>query len=323
MKLRMIRISEIRPNPFQPRESFPKDEIQELANSIKKNGLLQPISVRKSGETYQIISGERRWRACQFAGLNEIPVIVKDVSDSQLMIESLVENVQRTDLEPIEKARGLAEVYRLAGFEPARTMSALTTLERYTRERLERELKEGEVRIKEIADMVGLSYDYQYRLLSQLRLSREEQLRVTALRLGYEKISSISSIENKIDRKKVIEMAPNLERAKVKKITKIVRKAPKRLKEAVLEREVDAEVAEEIMQIEEHEKQEEALSLAKKGIYTPEGIRTRMEHFRLQIPARMENEIEVGEVECPECGVALRLIHIEPRNKHRVEEKPS
>lgn len=129
LEVKMLRVDEIRPNPFQPRESFPKEDIQQLAQSIKKVGLLQPITVRKKGETYQIVSGERRWRASQFAGLKEIPAIIKDVSDSQLMLESLIENVQRTDLQPIEKARGLREIYRLAGFDPAVVLTRLRTIE--------------------------------------------------------------------------------------------------------------------------------------------------------------------------------------------------
>ncbi len=189
LEVKILKIDQIRPNPFQPRESFPKEDIQQLAHTIRKVGILQPITVRKKGETYQIISGERRWRASQFADLKEIPAIVKDVSDSQLMVESLIENVQRSDLEPIEKARGLAEVYRLSGFEPVKAMSALITLDGFSRERLGRKLTEDESNIKKVADIIGFSFDYQYRLLSQLRLSPDEQKRVTELKLGYEKIA--------------------------------------------------------------------------------------------------------------------------------------
>ena len=135
VELKMVRVDEIRPNPFQPRESFLKEDIQQLANSMKSLGLLQPIAVRKKGETFQIISGERRWRAAQFAGLEEIPSIIKDVSDAQLMMQSLIENVQRKDLEPIEKARGLAEVYRLTGFEPVKVLGKLTTIPQKIQER--------------------------------------------------------------------------------------------------------------------------------------------------------------------------------------------
>lgn len=288
LEVRMLRLDEIRPNPFQPRESFPKEEIRQLANSIKDVGLLQPITVRKKGKTYQIVSGERRWRACQFAGLMEIPAIVKDVTDSQMMIESLIENVHRRDLEPIEKARGLKEVYHLTlGFEPSEAADVLLKLKAIKDGVTKRKPTEGELKTKGVADMVGLSYDYQYRLLSQLRLSPEEQKRVTELKLGYEKILSISSIEEEEDRKRLIEIAPTLERAKVKTVTKVIKKAPKPVKEAVLKREVEPEIAEEILRVEKPEIQEEALEIAKKGVYTREGFQTRLLQLtrpRIELP---------------------------------------
>ena len=287
LEVRMLKLDEIRPNPFQPRESFPKEDIQTLANTIKEVGLLQPISVRKKGKTYQIISGERRWRACQFAGLKEIPAIVKDITDRQMMAESLIENVHRKDLEPLERARGLAEVYRLHGFEPGKVSTALTTLDYWERKLLKRKLADEEKRIKEVADMVGLSYDYQYRLLSQLRLGPEEQKRATELKLGYEKIASISSVEEEEDRKKLIEIASTLERAKVKTVAKVIKKAPKPVKEAVLKREIEPEIAEEIVKIEKPEIQKQALEIAKTGVYTKEGFQTRLFQItrpRIELP---------------------------------------
>lgn len=293
IEVKMLRVDQIRPNPFQPRESFPKEDIQQLARTIEEVGLLQPITVRKKGETYQIISGERRWRASQFAGLKEIPVIVKDVSDSQLMVESLIENVQRADLEPIEKARGLVEVYRLRGFEPLKVGSQLQMIENVVTGEVKRKLTEEEERVKEVADMIGLSYDYQYRLLTQLRLTPEEQKRVTELKLGYEKIASISSIEEEEDRKKLIEIAPTLERAKVKTIAKIIKKAPKPVKEAILKKEIEPEIAEEIIKIEKPEIQKQALEIAKTGVYTKEGFQTRLIQItrpRIELP---EESIDV------------------------------
>lgn len=306
LEVKMLKIDQIRPNPFQPREYFPKEDIQQLAHTIKEVGILQPITVRKKGETYQIVSGERRWRASQFAGLKEIPAIIKDVSDSQLMIESLIENVQRTDLEPLEKARGLAEVYRLAGFEPAKAMSVLTTLDRYSRERLQRQLTKDEVNIKEVADTVGLSYDYQHRLLTQLRLTPEEQKRATELKLGYEKIASISSIEEEEDRKRLIEIAPTLERAKVKTATKVIKKAPKPVKEAVLTREIEPEIAEEIVKIEKPEIQEQALEIAKTGVYTKEGFQTRLV------------QITRPRIELPQESIDVQIFHKTMWNLERV-----
>jgi ParB/RepB/Spo0J family partition protein len=308
LEVRMIRLDEIRPNPFQPRTSFPKEEIEELANTIKEVGLLQPITVRKKGKTYQIISGERRWRACQFAGLNEIPAIIKDASDSQMMIESLIENVQRKDLEPIEKAKGLAEVYRLAGFEPAKAMSALITLDRYNRERLERQLTKDERAIKDIADKVGLSYDYQYRLLTQLKLTPEEQKRVTELGLGYEEIATIATVEEPEVRKKFIEIAPELKRAEIKKVSKVVKEAPKPVVEAVLKREVSPEIAEEITKIEKPEIREQALEIAKKGVYTIEGIKTRIA------------QLEKPPIELPEDPLEVQIFNKTIWNLQRVDD---
>jgi ParB/RepB/Spo0J family partition protein len=289
MEVKMIGLDEVRPSPFQPREAFPKEEIQQLAATIKKVGLLQPIAVRKNGETYQIISGERRWRACQFAGLKQIPAIIKDITDSQMMIESIIENVHRKDLEPLEKARGLAEVYKLGGFEShGNVASKLRMIEGILNEgNREGILNEEEKRIKEIADTIGLSYDYQYRLLSQLRLSPEEQKRVTELKLGYGKIASISTIEDKEDRRDLIEIAPKMERETFRKVSKIVRKAPKSIKKAVLKREIEPDIAEEILNVEEPAIQEKALDIAKKGIYAPEGFKTRLEQLtkpRIELP---------------------------------------
>ena len=101
-----VNINLVEPNPNQPRTSFKKEELEELANSIKKNGLLQPILVRKVGNKYQIIAGERRWQACKSLNMKTVPVRVKDVSDDETIILALVENIQRSDLNPIEEAYG-------------------------------------------------------------------------------------------------------------------------------------------------------------------------------------------------------------------------
>ena len=97
-------IALIRPNRFQPRLQFPEAEMQALSNSIKKQGILQPLLVRKDDAGYELIAGERRLRAAKMAGLTQVPVIIKDVSDSQLLETSIVENIQRENLNPIEEA---------------------------------------------------------------------------------------------------------------------------------------------------------------------------------------------------------------------------
>jgi ParB family transcriptional regulator, chromosome partitioning protein len=104
-----VAIERIQHNPFQPRKSFDKDELASLSASVKNHGILQPIVVRLVGDTYQLIAGERRLRAAQEAGLNTIPVRVVDFNDQQVLEAALVENIQRSDLNPIEKAHGFKD----------------------------------------------------------------------------------------------------------------------------------------------------------------------------------------------------------------------
>ena len=105
-EFKLIRISDIQKNPYQPRKEFSKEKIQELAQSIKENGLIQPIIVRQSPVIgYEILAGERRYRASIEAGLSEVPVIIKKLSDQEMMIHSIIENLQREDLNPIEEAK--------------------------------------------------------------------------------------------------------------------------------------------------------------------------------------------------------------------------
>jgi len=99
-----IKITNIEPNSNQPRRYFDDDKLSQLAESVKTHGVVQPIIVRKEGDIYRIIAGERRWRAARLAGLDTIPAIVKDVSNKQLMEMALIENIQREDLNPIEEA---------------------------------------------------------------------------------------------------------------------------------------------------------------------------------------------------------------------------
>ncbi len=105
----MVAISDLLRNPYQPRQNFKEDKLEELANSIRKNGIIQPIAVRPSksnSDQYEIVAGERRWLAAQRAGLHEIPVTILDLSDVESLEVAIVENIQRDDLNPIEEAKG-------------------------------------------------------------------------------------------------------------------------------------------------------------------------------------------------------------------------
>lgn len=108
-----LRLSEIEPNKDQPRIHFDEESLQELAESISTHGLLQPIVVRPMiGGTYQIVAGERRWRACRIAGINTVPVIIKSLDDKETMELALIENLQRMDLNPVEESKGYARLLK-------------------------------------------------------------------------------------------------------------------------------------------------------------------------------------------------------------------
>lgn len=122
----MVRLTKVEPNRNQPRKSFDPEKLQELSDSIKNKGLLEPIIVQDFKDHYEIIAGERRWRACKLAGLKEIPVIIKDYEDRERVEISLIENIQRENLNPIEEAnayRRLIDEFHLKQDELAERVS--------------------------------------------------------------------------------------------------------------------------------------------------------------------------------------------------------
>ncbi len=120
--VRKIQLSQIKPNPYQPRKDFDQESLNELADSIKEHGVLQPILLRKTNHGYELIAGERRFRAAQLAGLVEIPALIKDIDDQSMGQIALIENLQREDLNPIEEA--LAYKKLLENFEMTQEMLA-------------------------------------------------------------------------------------------------------------------------------------------------------------------------------------------------------
>lgn len=114
-----ININDIKPNEGQPRKTFDEEKIVELADSIQEHGLIQPIVLRKAGKGYEIVAGERRWRACRKAGLKEVPCIIKELNDEENMLIAIIENMQREDLNPIEEAEGLNQMIVTYGLTQA------------------------------------------------------------------------------------------------------------------------------------------------------------------------------------------------------------
>lgn len=132
-----IAIDTIDPNPLQPRRVFQAERLSELAQSIRTNGIIQPLVVRKLGDRYQLVAGERRWRAAKLAELDEVPVVVRDIPDERLLEITLIENIQREDLNPIETAAALARMGAELKLTPdeigRRTGKDRTTIINFTR----------------------------------------------------------------------------------------------------------------------------------------------------------------------------------------------
>jgi len=120
-----VPLERIRPNPFQPRSQFAEAEIAELAESIRSAGLLQPLILRARNDHYEIVAGERRFRAARQAGLADVPAVVRDVPDGSMLLLALVENLQRRDLDPIDKARAVRRLLSEAGCSHEQAARAL------------------------------------------------------------------------------------------------------------------------------------------------------------------------------------------------------
>ena len=123
--VQQIPLELIEPNPYQPRQHFDEEKLQELAQSIAELGLLEPVVVRRTGQTYQLIAGERRVRAARIAGLSEVPALVKDFGDLEVMQVALIENLQREDLNPIEEAEGYQRLIEEFGFTQSQAAQAV------------------------------------------------------------------------------------------------------------------------------------------------------------------------------------------------------
>ena len=167
----------LRPNRFQPRSTMDDAKIEELARSIKSNGIIQPIVVRKVDGGYEIIAGERRWRAAQRAGLFKVPVVVRDIPDDRLLAVALIENIQREDLNPIEEAqayRKLGDDYHLTQEQIADAVGKdRSSIANYVRllklpQEVRANVASGALSMGHARAILGLADD-----MAQVRLSRD------------------------------------------------------------------------------------------------------------------------------------------------------
>ncbi len=214
--LKEIPITEIYPNPYQPRKEFNEEEIESLSRSIKENGILQPIVVtQKEDNKYIIVAGERRWRAAAKAGLKKVPAIIKDVDEKQLLVLALVENINRKDLNPIEEAEGYRvlieelgytqeEVARAVGKDRATIANSLRLLK--LPEVIKEALRKGKISAGHARAIINLPPEDQIKLLNEI----------------IEKNLSVREVEKKAKEKKVQKEKKDTEKSLLEEMAKEV-----------------------------------------------------------------------------------------------------
>ena len=176
-RLKSVPVMRLSPGPFQPRKDMDPERLRELADSISAQGLVQPVTVREAGEGFEIIAGERRWRAAQLAGITEIPVIVRKVSDQAAMAIALIENIQREDLNAMEEAEALKrllEEYRMTHQQLAdavgKSRAAVSNLLRLNDlvPEVKGYLSTGQIEMGHARALLGVSPDGQSQLARQI-----------------------------------------------------------------------------------------------------------------------------------------------------------
>ncbi len=197
----MIPVDEIRPNPYQPRKIFNKEALEELSESIQQHGVFTPILVKKSISGYELITGERRWRATKMANLDEIPAIVVDFDDQQMMEIALLENIQREDLNVIEEAKAYEKLIERLN---------------YTQEQL--------------AHRIGKSREHITNILRLLRLPEEVQNRVISKQLSMGHARALLGLKDEEKMKKIANQAVQ-QGLSVRKVEQLVKDQNKKKEE--------------------------------------------------------------------------------------------
>jgi len=181
-------IEDIRPNPYQPRRSFDSEKIEELAASLRANGVIQPLVVRERPDGYELIAGERRWRAAFKAGLGEVPIVIKNVPDHEVLRLSLIENIQRENLNPMEEAEAylrLTEEFDLTQENLAtlvgKDRSTITNTLRLLKlpEKVRHDVASGKISSGHARAILGLENDVKKQELHREVLKRELSVRQT------------------------------------------------------------------------------------------------------------------------------------------------
>lgn len=284
LELRMIPIDQIQPNPFQPREGFEENSLKELADSMRDTRLIQPIVVRAQGKGYQIIAGERRWRAAQMAGLREIPSLIKDIPERGVLLESLVENLHRKDLSDIERENAIHKLWKSGVFKTKEELAKAIGVPK------ERVLYDIEA--KEFRDKEKVSMDTSTRTIRGTRglPTRQRKSIIQKVQRGEFKVSEVDTV------------------------AKVLRKASEPIKEELLKPKsrVTPKIAETIVtKLPTEEEQEVVVEEIRRLRLTEDEVEDRVREIQKAKetgkPLRREMVVKegivytVGEYECPNC----------------------
>lgn len=264
MEFRIVDVDKLTPNPFQPREQFSKESLRELADSLKSRGEIQPIIVRQHKEGYQIIAGERRWRAAKIAGLRQIPVLVKDTTEEDVLLESLIENLHREDLSPIEKERAVDELWKSGRWKTSAELGrALGKSNWWVEDRL---------RAKKIREADMHAYP------------------TVATRT----IIDVAGVE-KEDREIILEKVEKgeIKTPEVREYARVVKKAPKSVKRAILKPKarITLRIAEKVLELPE-EKQIGALKQIETLRLEEDEAVSHIEAMKVEVPLPPPEELE-------------------------------
>ena len=198
----LIKLDEIRSNPYQPRKTFNEDSLRELAISIKEYGVVQPVIVKKSIKGYELIAGERRCKASRLAGLTEIPAIIKDFTDQEMMEIALIENIQREDLNAIDEAKSVANIIRLRGWTQEEFATKFGKSRSYITNLL------GLLNLPEVVQRMLINKEISNshaRVLS--KLDDEAQIEALAYRIIRERLN-VRDIESLVNNKDIVKRKP-------------------------------------------------------------------------------------------------------------------
>jgi ParB/RepB/Spo0J family partition protein len=293
----MIPISSVVPNPFQPRTRFEDESLYDLAESFRKRGVLEPIIVREHGNSYQIVAGERRWRAAQLAGLKEIPALIREVPEEEVIVESLVENIHRKDLADVERENAIHELWVSGRFKArSEIASALGLKEKEVSDSLDAWKFRKEHKIGESVPT--------YIIARTCNLKEEERKDVVR---KYE-TSEFRAID-------------------VYSAVKALKKASDSLKKEILrpKSSITPQIAEMIVEkLSDHTDQNMVIAEVKRRRLDEDEVRNLIEDLQKEEQGDVSDvvgEIDTGFLfKCPLCKHTYRIFHNEPKSTHSLRE---